>query len=121
MNEPIRLAIEKGGYESWWTNKPFRIYKNYLTVDTPFEVPPTTDILFAELTQSPVFWQALGKALGWGVMGASRLIEPIQVVNGRAEVGSQPEWQYRAHEYLDLVLTGGDTEKFWKELLATVN
>jgi hypothetical protein len=34
-------------------------------------------------------------------------------------VGFAPEWRTHALEYFDLVLTGGDAEKFWKELLAT--
>jgi hypothetical protein len=29
-----------------------------------------------------------------------------------------PAWQYWANHYFNLVLREGDTEKFWKELLA---
>ena len=54
----------------------------------------------------PLFWQALGKALGHGI-------------NQRDNVTNRLIWQQLALDYFDLVLTGGDTEKFWKELLNT--
>lgn len=44
----------------------------------------------------PTFWQSLGKALGWE---------------------ARDDWQQNAHRFYDLILTGGDTKKFWDELL----
>ena len=52
----------------------------------------------------PTFWQALGKALGWGDSHSDAL--------GRAE------WRLNAWRFYDLIFSGGDTEKFWQELLA---
>ena len=62
-------------------------------------------------------WIALGKALGWD--------------EHDAEMGGQHycldwtfsrdielyDWEACAHHYLDLVLTGGDTEAFWRKIL----
>jgi hypothetical protein len=81
MNEAIKLAIEKGGYE-------------------------ISDQKYAKLMSfpnvlDPLFWQALGKALGWD--------------DFRAAV--PPLWLANALHYHELLLTGGDTEKFWKELI----
>lgn len=50
----------------------------------------------------PTFWQALGKALGWGYYDN--------------ESGERVELR-NAHRLYDLTLTGGDTEKFWQEIL----
>lgn len=50
------------------------------------------------------FWKSLGKALGW---------EELTEQGNPSGTG----WYYRASAFLDLVLTGGDTDAFWKELL----
>lgn len=51
---------------------------------------------------SPGFWQALGRTLGW-------------TMDERVRVD-----RFNAHEFLDLILTGSDTEKFWDEILSTL-
>lgn len=58
----------------------------------------------------PTFWQALGKALGWEK-------EYMRVNWGQEEVSSVPLWEFYAIKFCGLVLTGGDTEKFWQDLL----
>ena len=60
----------------------------------------------AELFSDPLFWQSLGKALGWSKFGMMH-----------NPGGTIPLWRHEAHRYLDIVLIGGDTEKFWKDLL----
>lgn len=52
----------------------------------------------------PTFWQALGKALG------------LSEAHGENEYFCR-HWSHRAHEFYDLILTGGDTERFWAEIL----
>lgn len=48
----------------------------------------------------PTFWQALAKV---GLYTKSpRTVDP---------------WKRTAREFYDLILTGGDTEKFWEEIL----
>lgn len=51
------------------------------------------------------FWIGLSKALGWNT---SRY-EPV--------VKERYEWEENAHRLYDLILTGGDAEKYWKDLL----
>jgi hypothetical protein len=48
-----------------------------------------------EIALDPTFWQALGKALGW----------------------IKEYWWPRAMKFYDLILTGGDTDAYWNELL----
>lgn len=55
----------------------------------------------------PLFWQALGKALGWGYKD---MVDPT-------EHYSQEEWQDKAHDFYDLILDGYDPELFWQEVL----
>lgn len=128
LNEAIRIAIEKGGYAPTDSGEPVVEYsivdKNYIWVyeEDGTGARPT----FNDIVVDPLFWQALGKALGWndekievgpilhehnGELCGKVFCETVGVTHKAAK------WKVIAHQYFDLVLTGGDTEKFWKELL----
>lgn len=97
MNEAIKLAIEKGGYD----HKQMKF-----TAGSLFwfgEHKPEKDIQ-NEMALDPLFWQALGKALGW---------------KERTKTIHYQTWYLYAKEYFHLLLTGGDTEQFFKDLLKT--
>lgn len=116
MNEAIKLAIEKGGYR--------------FDADGEIEVFPDGNVQVVNYKKAsrggypvkcfdkewivlqPEFWQALSNALGWKrtyKMGVQHIVGQSWVII--------PAWQYEAHQYFDLLLTAGDTEAFWKELL----
>lgn len=60
-----------------------------------------------EIALDPTFWQALGRALGWGDTELENGIEPFAVL-----------WYlFHAHRFFDLILTGRDTTQFWSDLL----
>lgn len=84
MNNAIKLAIEKGGYEIVGNMSRESLYLNRF-----------------QIFQDPLFWRALGKALD----------VPETKFNGK------PAWFVYAMQYHELNLTGGDTEKFLKELI----
>ena len=89
MNEAIKLAIEKGGYDKHHScegGKGCRAAKS--------------EIL------DPLFWQALGKALDAENLRFAGNGQPMR-----------PAWLVYALRYHEVALTGGDTEKFWKDLL----
>lgn len=88
MNEAIKLAIEKGGYK-------VRVWRDTHEV---------------QILLDPLFWQALGKALGWGVVD-HYYGEPV------VDADLEKMWLQYALLYMEIKLTGGDEEKFWKELL----
>lgn len=67
-------------------------------------------ISLANTALDATFWQALGKALGWGDYWYN---DPETHV----KVNLQKPWLDYAHRFCDLIYTGGDTEKFWDELL----
>lgn len=54
-----------------------------------------------QIALDPLFWQAFGKSCGWKP-------EPI---------ADFPKWKYMAKAFYDLILTGGDTDAYWNELL----
>jgi hypothetical protein len=100
MEEAIKLAIEKGGYP------------HYSHTEEPLMYDAKCMIVL-----DPKFWQALGKALGWGKISYENDFGDLSL--SELEIWSDEDaWRYQAHKYFDLVLTGGDTEKFYKELIS---
>lgn len=100
MNEAIRLAIEKGGLLA---GRKTRVTKNYVFADREDAIK-WDRWSFAEIVLMPSFWQALGKALWWEK-------------KGRLNYRRGYVWLYYALSYHEMLLTGGDVEKFWKGLL----
>ncbi len=125
MNEAIKLAIEKGGYKN-----PYE-YSEQVARFFPRMAGHLSHrkMILSATALDPLFWQALGKALGWGKYICEYCRNDFDPPETRAEVhalciehglckGMWVEgWKPRAHRYFDLLLTGGDTEKFWNELL----
>lgn len=68
-----------------------------------------------DIALDKTFWQALGKALKWGEHWTVRTYGDEKDYMRRDIIET---WRYWADYYLDIVLTGGDTEKFWVDLLA---
>lgn len=124
MNEAIKLAIEKGGYKaadiercSIWHQHPesesFCIDYTYSKLDMSGERGGHVDAFTKEQTVlDPLFWQALGRALGWSNHG----MDKHYCLNFPYFDWQDYDWVFYAHQYFDLVLTNGDTEKFWKDL-----
>lgn len=67
----------------------------------------------ALIALDPTFWQALGKALGWGESTFHQIANGIEY----QEYGYDEVWRLLAHRFYDLILQGKPTEDFWKELL----
>jgi hypothetical protein len=75
-------------------------------------VEKSLEILAGEIALDSSFWQSLGKALGWeDYEGWTTCANCGQTLNNDC-------WKRKAEDFYDLILTGGDTEKFWEELLA---
>lgn len=98
MNEAINLAIEKGEYRKRPSGIDFHVYKMRIVLD-------------------PLFWQALGRALGWEEKDKKseemwRRTGPFSDM-----LIGMFEWHKAATKYFDLVLRGRDTEAFFKSLI----
>lgn len=77
-------------------------------------VPKERQILqMSSIALDPTFWQALGKALGWGESTFHQIANGIEY----QEYGYDEVWRLLAHRFYDLILQGKPTEDFWKELL----
>lgn len=108
MEEVIKLAIEKGGYEPFKTlHIEYCKRVNYMS-DCLVVEPGSggmasrnnTDILL-----DPEFWQSLGRGLGWPKYHYTDVGETVDY------------WLGEALRYFELKLTGGDEAKFWQELI----
>jgi hypothetical protein len=117
--EAIEKAIEGG-----WKYNGKKVRR--VTLDDPTRAPETFTVeigdneleyckymMWQAIALDPSFWQSLGKALGW----------PEYEETGSWSYDGNEErdwtWRVRAHRFYDLILTGGDTDAFWKEILKT--
>lgn len=96
--EIIEKAIE-GGYKKG-------IFENETGVDDILDLWGYESILL-----DASFWQSLGKAFGWNCICSGDM--------GGKHYGDcpHPDWKLKAHKLFNLLLTNGDTEKFWKDSL----
>jgi hypothetical protein len=91
--DAIRQAIEGGGYE----NKAKYSHRVIL--------------------QDRLFWQALGKARGWGEADVLHSTETYRYTDGGHRLEIHKEfWKIQALRYLETCLSGGDEKKFWEDL-----
>ena len=138
MNEAIKLAKEHG-YESpipvAMVNDETKKHTQEWLLNVFMQ-----DYFSPMVTSDPLFWQALGKALGWNgehewyykgeqadpnyrysFTHASCInCNQLDTIAGRksnCEKGNN--WLNQALWYHKVNLTGGDTEKFWKDLIQT--
>lgn len=89
MKEAITKAIE-GGYDEM---KFYPIWKTS-ELGVGFHKLPLTGIFL-----DPLFWQALGKSLGW------------------TDTDTVKIWKYNWHLFIDHLASGKDPESFFKTLL----
>ena len=137
MKEAIKLAIEKGGY---------RLSLEKQSIFSKVKIYEDAQDYYAIIASDPLFWQALDKALGWAeddsvwrsthdwhfhpienpectLLSCKKCGESEAILKGYknsldkriCKYGNY--WLNYARQYFDLVLTGGDTEKFWQDLL----
>jgi len=121
LSEAIKLAIEKGGFRF---TEPIDSRNKTWAISELSNLNGEDGFTTEQVVLMPLFWQALGKALGWKdvfknkkSMGLMEMCgHPYCPTEGNCKY-QKPERSKYAHQYFDLLLTGGDTEKFWKELL----
>lgn len=99
----IKMAI-KGGWLSPLKNEgKWSIIKTWRgTFMRPYQYDDL-EISLADLALDPLFWQSLGKALEW---------DDVEDESTRTSY-----WHFNALKFFSLILTNGDTEKFWKDLI----
>ncbi len=102
MEQAIKKAIE-GGYKAPF-GKPYKT-KHYATQAGGLNLTAISqDLNIPTVLLDPLFWQCLGKALGWFEAYPEREIVKSQYLI---------EW----HRFIDHVAEGKDVDSFFKELL----
>lgn len=122
MNEAIKLAIEKGGYEPKMEVKPifyFLPIGESGAVD-PNEIYATEDAIHTNsFLLDPLFWQALGRACGWEKKVCDCLGSGITCYScekwGTQVVGM--DWKEYWHRFIDWIAEGKNTDDFFTNLI----
>lgn len=107
----IELAVA-GGWQEKWGKLEWDVLGSNMEVRNRVQGElKTTVIYWQEIVLDLSFWQALGKTLGWTKWGE---------FDEEYKKNSDPQWQYNAHRFYDLILTNGDTTAFWKDILTNL-
>lgn len=69
----------------------------------------------ASILQDPLFWQALGRGLGWSEYTSIKLGNWDEVSS--MVVDNKLTWQLYALRYFDTLMSGKSEEEFWKSLI----
>ncbi len=65
-----------------------------------------------EIFLDPLFWQALGKSLGWEALGRTEMI-----LDDFANVKTVDWWRWKMHRFIDWISEGKDPGLFFNQLL----
>lgn len=106
MKEAIEKAIEGG----WPANdSPARKLGVY-----GFETYSKADL--AQMREDPLFWQSLGKALGWGKDFNLIITHPNMGPVGSVK-DKTLDWKYHWHRFIDHLAEGKDPSEFFTSLI----
>lgn len=110
----IKESVEKGGYSkplepSYKANNP----EEQVMADVLKKIF-MRDAVYPKVFLDPLFWQALGKARGWGIEGRDKTVTSLP---GIPQWDVKPFWVGRWHSFIDALASGGDAESFFKELV----
>lgn len=113
IQEAIQLAIEKGGYKDHiFQGGSFKFlvedpkWIGYARIRIEGEKGASNFNSFAEIFLDPLFWQALGKALGW---------KEHPKYDGTRQISPAYEWYM--HRFIDHLIEGKDAESYFEALL----
>ena len=111
MEQAIKLAIEGG-----WGGKlkPNVVIEKLENECIGFHYPDKYDgvsMSVYDILMQPIFWQALGKSLGWDEG------EIDDKTYGDGKYSQDWMWIHKWHSFIDHIAEGKDKEEFFKELL----
>lgn len=109
LEEAIIKSIE-GGWRNKETHQGVLIsrpqsYVQFWNSSTCDDMYPVEGTPLSSILLDPLFWQCLGKSLGWDNKDEFIL-------------NDENRWIYRWHSLIDHIADGGDIDTFFKELLA---
>jgi hypothetical protein len=107
--EEVLKKATAGGYHIYGSDGMDTYYEgasNAYSAWTRKDNESTFVIAVEETFLDPVFWQALGKALGWREEKASVVMYRV----------TEPEWQSTWHRFIDHLAEGNTAESFFEQL-----
>lgn len=131
MENAIQKAIE-GGYGDFLSLKNINQFyvvfnrKETTTIeknDVEEIVPITQSFAIEHILLDPLFWEALGKSLGWSNIKYTipkfqrSAIPEDNRIGYKHETRDISEWQFHWHRFIDHLAEGKDAESFFNELL----
>ena len=118
IKQAIQKAIEGGWKYKGWDIQDISVgesvVKLYLKND-PDDSKPRVN--FNELYIDPLFWQSLGKALGWEDIVNEKLFWNPMSSSDYEYWQGRSVWEYRWHSFIHHLAENKDPEEFFKELL----
>lgn len=123
LERATRDAVEKGGYQGFEWHDYFTTSSDQSHIWGHDEKTgeghgrPISDILL-----DPAFWQALGKARGWGSFYDDEGMPRVYSTQGWypiTKTGSghdEQMWEAHWHRFIDHLASGGTVEDFFKNL-----
>lgn len=128
IQEGIEKAIE-GGYEPFLTvcaeDVSLSIVVGELVGEAKMGMPYRRNL--SSIFLDPLFWQSLGKAMGWEVVAENGYNEEKLIRSYRGYSKGYGEkmwksalkkeaWNYQWHRFIDKLADGGTAEQFFEEL-----
>lgn len=113
MKEIIEKAIEGGWGGGLKSDVIIEIFDETKTVG--FHYPGKThgvEMSIYDLLLQPLFWQSLGKALGWNELDMFCACDVCY-----ADTCEMQGWLVKMHRFIDHTAKGKDPEEFFKDLI----
>ena len=112
IEETIKEAIDGG-----WDNKNLRFDGKHWRQWDGTENEPIVfkDELYGKVFLDPLFWQALGKGMGWEENYHRIVRSPCNDMPGRY-AWTGPQFIYEMHLFIDHLASGGEIEEFFAKL-----
>jgi hypothetical protein len=107
IQQAIRDAVEKGQFNPWPAVWGKTTFVEAGTTRAWWKNPVTkrrVSIVLTAIFFDPSFWQALGKARGWGIEPSGSIWQGVE------------QWRIRWHDFIDHLADGKDAESFFNDL-----
>jgi len=109
MKEAIQKAIEGGWKYQCNPRCDYTVRERDVKVYTNDPDDTKLYVKFIEIREDPLFWQALGKAMGWE--------QEVENEFGEKELRGSRNWTIKWHRFIDHLAEGKDADSFFKELI----
>lgn len=110
----IKTAIQKAIEGGYLSDKNYGDIGNGVWIYYPQSEAPDYYMGWKDIILDPLFWQSLGKALGWDY-GDFQPLKNMHQMN----VWEGEQWLYEWHRFIDWIAEGKSSDDFFRDLLST--